>query len=222
MNENEFDQFVDAVAERMNQRGVAGCDPGLNPCANILYSEITVERFYRSGRTTIDEVFQGAVPIVPGQAARIRQAAHPGWLAGCFRLTYRLANNGTNHHDIEIRFFVDGIELDTVMYGSEIYDNANHIIGDGLLPVPLAHGKQCCIGALNRLEVELRHVGAANQLEQPRLFVNHGKAACCSACSAGKECQTGCNHEQPKPPMMPKPVPMLAPAQQGQVIVVKQ
>lgn len=222
MNETEFDQFVDAVAERMSQRGVSSCDPVIHPCANILYSELTVEQFYRSGRTSVDEVFSGVVPIVPGTAARLRQKAHPGWLAGCFRLTYRLANNGTNHHDIEIRFFIDGIELDTVMYGSEIYDNANHVIGDGLLPIPLAHGRQCCIGALNRLEVELKHVGANNQLEQPRLFVHHGKPACCNACAAGKSCQTGCNHEKPQLPPPMKPVPMLQPAAQGQVIVVKQ
>lgn len=226
MNQAEFNQFVEAVAERVAERQIQTCDTPIHPCAAVLWSDITVERFYRSGRTVLDNIISGAVPIVPGQAARLEQRPHPGWLAGCFKLTYRLANNGTNHQDVEIRFFIDGIELDTVIYGSEIYDNANGMIGDGLIPVPLAHGKQCCVGAMNRLQVEIRHTGANNQIEQPRIFVQHGMPACCNACSVGKSCQVGCNkqhqHKQVPAPQQPTPVPMLGNGAAGNVIFVGQ
>lgn len=222
MNDNEFEQFAQAVAERIKaMEGDSACGfPQLPPCANLLYSRITVEDFYRSGRTDLDEIVSGQLPLAPGQSVRLRQKAHPGWLAGCFRLTYRLANNGTNHSDIKIQFFVDGVKLDTIMYGSEIYDNANHTVGDGLLPVPLAHGEQCCIGGMNRLEIELTHTGNNNQLEQPRIYVNHGKQACCNACASGKTCQSGCKNDAPVAKPQPRPVPMLGPSPGNQVVFV--
>lgn len=224
MNQTEYDQFVDAVAENLAQRAIQNCDTPIHPCATVLWSEITIEAFYRSGRTVLDQLLLGAIPIVPGQSATLTQIPHPGWLAGCFKLTYRLANNGTNHQDVEIRFLIDNIPLDTVIYGSEIYDNANHMIGDGMIPVPMAHGKQCCVGAMNRLQVEIRHTGANNQIEQPRIFVSHGMPACCNACSVGKMCQVGCKQKNGNGNGdKPKPVPMLAAGfNGGNIFVVKQ
>lgn len=227
MNENEYQQFVEDVAHRIVDMQTSNCPVPMNPCANVLFSEITIERFYRSGQTLLDQKIDGNIPIVPGQSATLEQKSHPGWSASCFRLTYRLANNGTNHQDVEIRFFIDGIELDKIIYGSDIYDNANHMIGDGFLPLPLANGRQCCIGAMNKLQVKITHTGAANQIEQPRIYVNHGPLACCSACAGGKSCQNGCKNHQPRPNGngngQPKPVPMLQGMQGGQqVIVLKQ
>lgn len=219
MNEDEFlNMLADKLLARGFGQGAAGaCDMTTSAnahCANVLYSQITTERFYRSCRTNIDQIETGAIPIVPGQSTTLAQIGHPGWYAGCFQLTYRLANNGINHGDIKLEWFIDGELLDTTMYGSEIYDNNNNLIGDGFHPVPMACGKQCCIGALNKLKLKITHTGVANQLEQPRVFVNHGVQACCNSCgiTPGK-CQTGCNGQlhQPQQPQLPAPIGMHVP-----------
>ena len=162
-------------------------------CENLLYAPITVARFYRGGRTTIDQVTEGKVPVAPSSSVMLSQAAHPPWATGCYVLRYRLANNGNNHDEIKIEWFVDGEPLDAVQYGSEIYNADGTVIGEGKLPIPLALGEQCCIGGNNRLRVRVSHTGNANQIENIRLHVEHaGAVKCCSACASGRACQQGC------------------------------
>lgn len=194
--------LADKVAERLGGNSAfMACDGSLmaNPCGNLMWSPVTVEKFYRSGETAIDVVETGSLPVGPGATTVLTQAPHPGWGAGCIMITYRLANNGTNHQDIKFSFYLDDEPLDKHMYGSEIYDNANHLIGDGWHPLPLAGRRQCCIGAMNRLRVKIEHQGNANELQQPRITVSHGKVACCSACASGRDCQIGCAGEKPRP-----------------------
>lgn len=207
MSEMSEDQMLDALAEKVAEKMGAGngafsaCDGSLmvNPCGNLMWSPVTVMKFYQSGETAIDVIESGLVPVAPGATTVLAQAPHPGWGAGCIRITYRLANNGTNHQDIKFSFFLDDEPLDKHMFGSDIYDNANGLIGDGYHPLPLAGRRQCCIGAMNRLRVKIEHQGAANELQQPRITVTHGKVACCSACGTGRNCQVGCAGEKPKP-----------------------
>jgi hypothetical protein len=78
--------------------------------------------------------------------------SRPPWPTGCYSLRYRLANNGANHDEIQIEWFLDDELLDTKHYGSEIYNNDGTVIGDGLLPIPLAMGQHCCVGGNNRLQ----------------------------------------------------------------------
>lgn len=202
-NEQELiNALADEVMKRLNYTnpGVMACDGSMldNPCANVLWAPVTIENFLKSGQTEINEIETGSViPVAPGSSSFMSQGQHPSWSAGCVSISYRLANNGTNHQDIRFDFFIDNEPLDRPIYGSNIYDNANHLIGDGLVPLPLQGRKQCCIGAMNRLRVKISHEGAANQLEQPRIFVLHGARSCCSACSSGKSCQIGCTHEKP-------------------------
>jgi hypothetical protein len=150
------------------------------------------------------------VPLLPGRAHRHQH--HPGgpdprragrvgaavagrrppWPTGCYSLRYRLANNGANHDEIQIEWFLDDELLDTKHYGSEIYNADGTVIGDGLLPVPLAMGQHCCVGGNNRLKARIRHLGNNNQIENIRLFVHHGKGIkCCSSCSMGRSCDCG-------------------------------
>lgn len=197
----------------------AGCDgdPIDAPCRNMLHSPVTTEKFYRSGRIILDQIQSGVLPLAPGQQVTLTHKDVPGWASGCFMITYRLANNGTNHNDIRIRFFIDDYELDHDMFGSEIYDNDNQLIGNGWHPIPLTGGRQCCIGALNKLRIQLSHEGANNQLEQPRIIVRFGKTACCNACAVGLQCQQGCQGKKescklPERPAPQAPIPaMLAP-----------
>ena len=165
-------------------------------CENLLYAPITVARFYRGGRTNIDQILEGQIPVAPGASVVLAQAAHPPWATGCYSLRYRLPNNANNHDEIKIEWFVDGEPLDAIHYGSEIYNNDGTVIGSGLLPIPLAMGEHCCIGGNNRLRVRITHTGNANQIENIRLHVEHANAVkCCSSCAAGKSCQRGCrNH----------------------------
>jgi hypothetical protein len=101
-----------------------------------------------------------------------------------------------NHDEIRIEWYLDDEELDTKIYGSEIYNLDNTIIGDGLLPVPLAMGQHCCVGGMNRLRCRIRHMGNNNQIENIRLFVHHGRAIkCCSSCAMGRSCDCGGGHK---------------------------
>ena len=159
----------------------------LNGCENLLYAPITTFRFYRGGRTDISVREEGQIPVIPGASVLLSQAPHPPWPTGCYSLRYRLANNGSNHDEIQVEWFLDDELLDTKHYGSEIYNADGTVIGDGLLPVPLAMGQHCCVGGNNRLKARIRHLGNNNQIENIRLFVHHGKGIkCCSSCSMGR------------------------------------
>ena len=165
-----------------------------NGCENLLYAPITTFRFLRSGRTDINQIIEGTSPVVPSASVLLSQDSRPPWPTGCYSLRYRLANNGTNHDDILIEWFLDDELLDTKHYGSEIYNSDGTVIGDGLLPVPLAMGQHCCVGGNNRLRARVRHTGNNNQIENIRLFVHHGKGIkCCSSCAMGKSCDCGQN-----------------------------
>ena len=87
-------------------------------------------------------------------------------------------------------------DVDTKIYGSEIYNLDNTIIGDGLLPIPMAMGQHCCVGGMNRLRCRIQHMGNNNQIENIRLFVHHGKAVkCCSSCAMGRKCDCNGGHK---------------------------
>ena len=179
---------------QQNPRGAKGCSPSFVPtgCENLLYARLTTHRFYLSGRTLIDQILEGQIPVAPGTQVVLAQSPHPPWPTGCYVLRYRLANNGSNHEDIRIDFFIDDEQLDTFHTGAEIYNANGSVIGDGMLPIPMANGEHCCIGGNNRLRVKIRHTGQNNQIEAIRLFVHHGKAvSCCSNCSMGRTCHCG-------------------------------
>jgi hypothetical protein len=204
-------QLTEKITKRLGVSGIAGILPAASDlpacgtgvpkigCENLLYAPITVARFYRGGRTNIDQVVEGQIPVAPGSSVVLSQAAYPPWATGCYVLRYRLANNGNNHDEIKIEWFVDSEPLDAIQYGSEIYNNDNTVIGDGKLPIPLALGEHCCIGGNNRLRVRISHTGNANQIENIRLHVEHANAVkCCSACATGHRCQSGCKNATAK------------------------
>ncbi len=178
------------------QLQACGTGMPLNGCENLNYAPITTQRFYRSARTDINQIIEGVIPVAPGSSVLLSQDARPPWPTGCFSLRYRLANNGNNHDEIRIEWFLDDEELDTKIYGSEIYNLDNTIIGDGLLPIPMAMGQHCCVGGMNRLRARIRHMGNNNQIENIRLFVHHGRAIkCCSSCAMGRSCDCGGGHK---------------------------
>lgn len=161
-------------------------------CQGLDWAPITTHRFYRSGRTQLDQILEGQVPVAPGASVLLAQSPHPPWPTGCYVLRYRLANNGNNHLDVRIEWFIDDEPLDTVHTGAEIYNFDGTVIGTGELPIPMAGGEHCCVGGNNRLKVRIRHTGNANQIESIWLFVHHGKAvSCCSMCSMGRTCNCG-------------------------------
>lgn len=169
-----------------------GLEAPVSGCENLLYAPITTQRFYRGSRTEINVVVEGQIPVIPGASVLLSQEAHPPWPTGCFSLRYRLANNGSNHDEIVIEWFLDEEMLDTKFYGSDIYNHDGTLIGDGMLPIPLAQGQHCCVGGNNRLRARIRHTGVSNQIENIRLWVQHGKGVkCCSSCASGKSCGCG-------------------------------
>jgi hypothetical protein len=166
-----------------------------NGCEGLLYAPITALRFYRSGRTELPVILDGLIPVVPGSSVTLAQEVRPPWPTGCYSLRYRLANNANNHDEVMIEWYLDDEQLDTKHYGSEIYNSDGTVIGDGLLPVPMAMGQHCCVGGNNRLRARISHLGNNNQIENIRLFVHHGKGVkCCSSCSMGRACDCGGGH----------------------------
>jgi hypothetical protein len=207
-NEVKLDYMADRIAAKlMGQHNMLPATAGqlqacgmggmpTNGCENLNYAPITTQRFYRAARTDLSVIVEGQIPVAPGGSVLLSQDAKPPWPTGCFSLRYRLANNGNNHDEMRITWFMDDEELDTKIYGSEIYNLDNTIIGDGLLPVPLAMGQHCCVGGMNKLRARIQHMGNNNQIENIRLFVHHGKAIkCCSSCAMGRACDCGGGHK---------------------------
>ncbi len=204
--EDKLNYMADRIAAKLMGQGMLPATVGqlqacgtmmpTNGCENLNYAPITTQRFYRGARTDINVIVEGQIPVAPGASVLLSQDARPPWPTGCFSLRYRLANNGNNHDEIRIRMFLDGEQLDTEIFGSEIYNLDNTIIGDGLLPVPMAMGQHCCVGGLNRLRASITHMGNNNQIENIRLFVHHGKAIkCCSSCAMGRSCDCNGGHK---------------------------
>jgi hypothetical protein len=123
--------MLPATAGQLQACGMGGMPT--NGCENLNYAPITTQRFYRAARTDLSVIVEGQIPVAPGGSVLLSQDAKPPWPTGCFSLRYRLANNGNNHDEIRITWFMDDEELDTKIYGSEIYNLDNTIIGDGLL-----------------------------------------------------------------------------------------
>ena len=207
-NEVKLDYMADRIAAKlMGQHNMLPATAGqlqacgmggmpTNGCENLNYAPITTQRFYRAARTDLSVIVEGQIPVAPGGSVLLSQDARPPWPTGCFSLRYRLANNGNNHDEMRITWFMDDEELDTKIYGSEIYNLDNTIIGDGLLPVPLAMGQHCCVGGMNKLRARIQHMGNNNQIENIRLFVHHGRAIkCCSSCAMGRACDCGGGHK---------------------------
>jgi hypothetical protein len=48
-----------------------------NGCENLLYAPITTQRFYRSGRTDINVILEGLIPVVPGSVRAARAGRSP-------------------------------------------------------------------------------------------------------------------------------------------------
>jgi len=185
-------QSTALVPAGMNAIQACGSITPVNGCEGLQYAPITTFRFLRSGRTSLHIVTSGQIPVLPGTSVVLSQDAHPPWATGCYSLRYRLANNGNFHDLIQIEWLIDDEPLDTKHFGSEIYNNDGTVIGDGLLPIPLAMGQHCCVGGNNRLRARISHLGNNDQIENIRLFVHHGKAVtCCSSCSMGRSCDCG-------------------------------
>jgi len=210
MNEHEENLHInilaDRIATRLQGQSMLPAIPGQiqacgltapsNGCENLLYAPITTQKFYRSARTDIATILSGQIPVAPGAQVTLAQEPKPPWPTGCFSLRYRLANNGNNHDQMRLKWFLDDEELDTEIWGSEIYNLDNTIIGDGLLPIPMAMGQHCCVGGNNRLRAQITHTGNNNQIENIRLFVHHGKAVkCCSSCAMGRKCDCNGGHK---------------------------
>lgn len=213
VTQENLDYVADRIAQQIDQKRAAvaalpaaqtdppscGSQSVTNGCENLLYAQFTVEQFNRGGRTDLDQIVEGKIPVAPGSSVVLSQAPSPGWPTGCFVLRYRLANNGINHGNVKLEFFVDNVPLDRIHWGDDVYQLNNTLINEGKVPVPLARGKHCCLGANNRMRVRISHTGAENQIEDLRLYVEHGHAVeCCSACASGHKCQSGCQNSARK------------------------
>jgi hypothetical protein len=137
-NEVKLDYMADRIAAKlMGQHNMLPATAGqlqacgmggmpTNGCENLNYAPITTQRFYRAARTDLSVIVEGQIPVAPGGSVLLSQDAKPPWPTGCFSLRYRLANNGNNHDEIRITWFMDDEELDTKIYGQRDLQPRQH------------------------------------------------------------------------------------------------
>jgi hypothetical protein len=147
----------------------------LNGCENLLYAPITTFRFYRGGRTDINIVQEGQIPVVPGASVLLSQDAAAAVADRLLQPALPPRQQRQQPRRDPDRVVPRRRAARHQALRQRDLQRDGTVIGDGLLPVPLAMGQHCCVGGNNRLRARIRHLGNNNQIENIRLFVHHGK-----------------------------------------------
>ncbi len=151
-----------AVAKR-------ACCPG-----NLLYSQITLDEYSDNAEVPLDNIVQdfGAgyvneLPVAPGQAIRFEQSARPGYLPSTIWIDFALAGGAVNYLDLEIQFYLGP---GGKAKGKEIgprYRGNQFVHKDGRqekIEFPRYRGHTVEVGSAEKIGVEIRHIGSANNL----------------------------------------------------------
>jgi hypothetical protein len=168
------------------------CCPG-----NILYSQITLDEYSDNGQVNLSEVvqdfgpgYQNAYPVAPGQSIRLEQAARPGYLPNKIAIDFALANNGTNYLDLEVTLWLGpggktrGKNIGSTWFGNEfMHKDGTQIV----IPMPKYRGKVVEVGSVEKMAVEIRHTGAANNLVSAKVRLPYDEACWYEHC-AGVSC----------------------------------
>ena len=145
------------------------CCPG-----NLLYSQITLDEFSDNRQVNLDTPVEdfgpgyvNQFPVAPGQAIRLEHDPRPGYLPDKIAIDFSLANNGTNYLDLEITFWLGpggkfrGKQIGPKWTGNEFLNKDGTQIH---IDMPKYRGKIVEVGSSERMAVEIRHTGNANNL----------------------------------------------------------
>lgn len=145
------------------------CCPG-----NLLYSQISLDEHSDDRQTNIETAVEdfgpgyvNQFPVAPGQTIRLEQEPRPGYLPEKIAIDFSLANNGTNYLDLEITFWLGpggktrGKQIGPKWTGNEFLNKDGTQIH---IDMPKYRGKIVEVGSIERMAVEIRHTGNANNL----------------------------------------------------------
>jgi len=160
--------------------------------ANVLYSEVTIAEVSDDNQVQFTEVVKGlggdyvdAVPVPPGKIIRLEQVARPGYRPHRIALDMGLANNGDNYLDFEIQLFlIPGGQDGGKPYGPKFRGN-QFLNKNGTqihIPFPKYQGHPLTVGSLEKLAVEIKHGGPANNLNSVYVTLYHDADCAYDAC----------------------------------------
>ncbi|MCB9756715.1 MAG: hypothetical protein H6713_42905 [Myxococcales bacterium] len=182
-----FKQHCDAVerlrtgCRSLEQIVRRGCCPG-----NQLYSHITLDEYSDDTQTNIDVIvedfgpgFVNTFPLSPNNAIRLEQGARPGFIPTKIAIDFNLANQGTNYSDLKVQFYlgpggtVKGKAIGPEYRGNQfINKNGTQIHID----FPEYRGCAVTVGSVEKLAVEIRHVGTANNLVSAFVTIHYNNS----------------------------------------------
>ena len=165
------------------------CCPG-----NILFSQITLDNYSADGQVNLIEVvqdfgpgYQNSYPVAPGQAIRLEQPTRPGYLPHKIAIDFALANNGTNYLDLEVTLWLGpggktrGKNIGSTWFGNEfIQKDGTQIVID----MPKYRGKVVEVGSVEKMAVEIRHTGGANNLVSAKVRLPYDESCWYEYCAS--------------------------------------
>ena len=188
----EIDRRCDSLWEVVRRN----CCPG-----NILYSQITLDEFSDNAQVNLDQIVTGLpapfiaqFPVGPSQAIRLEHLPRPGYLPQKMAIDLALANNGTNYLDISIQFYLgpggttQGKPIGPLYRGNEFLNKDGTQIH---IEFPKYRGMTVEVGSLERMAVEIRHTGAANNILSASVRLPYDEAAWYEYCSKMGLCVPG-------------------------------
>ncbi len=160
--------------------------------ANVLYSEVTIAEVSDDNQVQITQIVKGlggdyvdAVPVPPGKIIRLEQEPRPGYRPHKIAIDMALANNGDNYLDFEIQFFIiPGGQSGGKPYGPK-YRGNQFLNKNGTqihVPFPPYLGRGLTVGSMEKLAVEIKHVGPANNLNSIYVTLYHDADCSYQAC----------------------------------------
>ncbi|MEZ4429257.1 MAG: hypothetical protein R3A51_16410 [Nannocystaceae bacterium] len=187
----------DSLCEQMKKRCLSIESLVKSTCcpAQNVFGTATIDEYSHNTHVNLESIvadfdsnFVNVYPVPPGQAIRLEHQARPGFFPTTVEIDLDLANNGTNYLDIEIQFYIGpggkekGKAIGDKFKGSQFMDK------DGRkkeVQFPKWRGKHLDVGSVEKISVELRHKGIANNLISANVFVHHDADCYYKMCIAG-------------------------------------
>ncbi len=142
--------------------------------ANIPYSPVTLDKLSKENQVEITEVVKDAgigyvdqYPVPPGKRIRLIQSQRPGYSPVSLMLALNLANDGKNHLDLAITYY---ITIDPKERGENVgeYRGFQFFNDKGAptsQPFPTYRNLPMTVGTREYLVIEIHHQGKSNSLE---------------------------------------------------------
>lgn len=173
------------------------CCPG-----NILYSLPTTDSYSDDERIEFLEVVKGlgdpyvdSFPVPPGKKILLTHKKRPGFCPGIIAADFGLANNGNNYLDLALQWYVSADDTEPLTEGQKIgsrFSGNDFLDKDGRQKdrnFPQWRNRVICVGGLERLFVELSHLGGANSIDSAQIRLFHANNAWYEACAEEGQCK---------------------------------